>query len=171
MHEIIAVVAVQKKDRGIGLGPKLLTVIKDDQERAKNLTWDGVLIMGRKSYDAIPNAPLPGRKTVIITRNRDYKVDHPDVRIAHSLDEAIEIGKNLSKSKQLFIFGGGEIYKEAMDRDLIDVLEITEIETDKPADIFFPPYEDFGEMVYEFQKTTSKGTVYTFKTIKRKRAA
>ena len=88
--------------------------------------------MGRNTFESI-GKPLPDRTTVIITRNKNYKAE--GCIIAHSLEAAIDVAKNDSHT---FIIGGAEIYKQAMEANSVDQLDITLVHETFEADAFFP---------------------------------
>ena len=85
---------------------------KEDFKHFKNTTMSFPLIMGRKTFESL-GKPLPGRDHLIVTRNKDYKTEFEKVKIFNSLSDAISFSEKLN-SEKLFIIGGGEIYKEAM---------------------------------------------------------
>jgi dihydrofolate reductase len=89
--------------------------------------------MGRKTFDSI-GKPLPGRTTVIVTRNDALKVE--GCLVAHSLSEAIKLCAN---DEEIFIVGGAEIYAQAL--PLADTLYITEIQQDVDGDAHFPEFD------------------------------
>ena len=89
------------------------------------------MIMGRKTYESI-GKPLPGRTTVIITRDKDYKAE--GCIVVHSLEEAIQKAEAAGDTEAM-ITGGAEIYKLALDK--ADVLYLTEVEGEFKADSFF----------------------------------
>lgn len=132
---ISIIVAIQAKDRGIGYQNELLYKISEDLKRFKQLTTGHAIIMGRNTFESI-GKPLPNRTNIVITRNTTFMQD--GVLIAHSLEEAIRKAKEVEKD-EIFIIGGGQIYEEAI--LLADRLYITVLESDKPADTFFPSYE------------------------------
>ncbi|MDN5724768.1 MAG: dihydrofolate reductase [Propionibacteriales bacterium] len=110
----------------------------DDFARFKRLTMGGVLIMGRKTYEAI-GRPLPGRQTLVLTRDTDFKPGDatPDqARTVASLDEALALAGAEFADRTVWILGGGEVYRQAMDR--ADRLEITHAHTTMPGDVTFP---------------------------------
>src|SRR4029079_16142999 len=121
------VVAVTKKDAAVGNGGKLLFHISDDLKRFKKITAHHPIIMGRKTFESI-GRPLPERTNIIITRNPDLKAE--GCIIAFSLEEALrEAGK---LDKDIFVIGGGEIYKEALPHT--DKLYLTIVESDAQGD-------------------------------------
>ena len=91
-------------DHVIGLDGDMPWKLSSDLRRFKSLTMGGVLIMGRKTFDSI-GRPLPGRRTVVLTRNRDWTVD--GVEVADDADDAIsKLGEDRG-----FVVGGAEIYR------------------------------------------------------------
>ena len=86
----------------------------------------------RNTFESI-GKPLPNRKSIIITRNTLYQKE--GCKIVHSLEEAITSLKN---QEDAFIIGGAQIYKEALEKNLVDALDITEVHQDFDADVFFP---------------------------------
>src|SRR5690606_14467995 len=113
--EIVAIAAVARNGV-IGAGLEIPWRIKADQARFKELTMGHVLIMGRKTYDAI-GRPLPGRTTIVITRNPDWVplaasgLPVQGVEVAGSLADAIERARRIDPPGPIFIAGGGAIYR------------------------------------------------------------
>ena len=134
MTEITAIAAVASNGV-IGSGNDIPWRIPEDWRRFKRLTMGQVLIMGRKTYDSI-GGPLPGRTTLVITRDRTWRGD--GVRAVPSLDEALDQGLALAP-EIVFIGGGGEIYRAAWPR--LTRLEITEVDQTPPGEVRFPPIE------------------------------
>ena len=105
--------------------------LPDDFKRFKQLTSGHHIIMGRKTFESLPGM-LPNRMHVIITRQNDYKAEGGI--IVNSLDEAI---RSCDGDNEAFIIGGGEIYKQAIDR--ADKIELTRVFGISPeGDAFFP---------------------------------
>lgn len=128
---MISLIVAMDKNRGIGANGDLLTYIPGDLPRFKKLTTGHTVIMGRKTFDSLPKGPLPNRENIVITRNKELKID--GAKVVHSLNEAIETS---DKSKDIFIIGGGQIYKEAL--ELCKKLYITHIHKEFEADTHFP---------------------------------
>lgn len=125
----VTIVAAVARNRVIGRDNDLPWRIPEDMRRFKELTMGGVLVMGRKTYESI-GRPLPGRRTVVVSRNPDLEIE--GVEMAPSLEMALEI----AGGDDVFVVGGGEIYRQAM--DVADVLEITEVDAEPEGDTFFP---------------------------------
>lgn len=114
--------------------------LSTDLKRFKALTLGKPVIMGRKTYDSI-GKPLPGRANIVISRQA-VGIEHPDVRMAHSLTEAMDVAEEVAGSNgenEICIVGGGQIYAQAM--ELADRLCVTHVETTVEGDTFFPPID------------------------------
>jgi dihydrofolate reductase len=151
MINIIA--AIQEKDRGLGKNNDLLFHLPEDMAFFRTRTKNTVVIMGRKTWESLPEKfrPLPHRENIIITRQKDY--DAPGGAVVHSLNEALDFAKNNFPDKEIFIMGGGQIYTEAL--PVADRLYLTLVEGDKEADIFFPAYEDRFTIVDKKERAQS----------------
>jgi len=132
--------AIQKKDRGLGKNNDLLFKISDDLKRFKELTFGNVIIMGRKTFESI-RRPLHKRFNIIISKNKNLKIS--EAIIVSSLEEAIKKAKDFKKD--IFIIGGGEIYKQSI--NLADRLYLTIIDGNLKADTFFPDYSQFTKII------------------------
>ncbi|HYE22867.1 MAG TPA: dihydrofolate reductase [Candidatus Paceibacterota bacterium] len=148
---VSAIVAIGD-DLVIGKGNGLLWHIPDDLKRFKELTLGHPVVMGRKTFDsilAILGKPLPGRTSIVITRDAEWS--HDGAIVAHSLQEALKKASALDQ-EEVFVIGGGQIYKEAFDQ--LDRIYLTRIFDAKEGDTFFPPYEHvFTEKLFEEQRT------------------
>lgn len=133
--EIVAIAAVARNGV-IGAGNDIPWRIPEDLRRFKSLTMGAVLIMGRKTYDSI-GRPLPGRTTVVITRDRRWRAD--GVRVAPTVDDAFAQAGRLD-AESIFVIGGGEIYRQAWDR--LGRLEITEVDAEPAGDVTFPVIDE-----------------------------
>lgn len=148
MNPTISIIAaVGKNTRAIGKKNGLIWKIEGDLPRFKKLTTGHPIIMGRNTFLSI-GRPLPDRLNIVLTFNQDEKI--PGCVMAHSLDDAIEIAKKdveQSGKKEIFIIGGGEIFKASM--PLVDKLYLTIVESDEPGDIFFPDWSEFKNVILE----------------------
>lgn len=157
--EIIIVVAMDEK-RGIGKDGKLpWPRIPEDIQRFKDETLGNPVIMGRKTYESIPQKfrPLPDRQNIVITRNIDLEL--PGCNIAHSLAEAIDIATS-SNPRRISIIGGGEVYRSAL--AIADTLYLTQIEGDFDADTFFPEYKNQFPYLLKERRSEYQGLNYSF---------
>lgn len=139
---MISIIAAVGNQGQIGLNGKLPWSLKDDLENFKKLTTNNVIIMGRKTFESV-GKPLPNKINVIITRQKDYKVD--GAFVFSSLAEALETYKD----SNIFICGGEQIYRESL-KYKIDRLYITHVDYNGKADAFFPEIDlDKWELMNE----------------------
>ena len=129
---MITIIAAIGNNNELGKDNDLIWHLSADLKRFKKVTTGHTIIMGRNTFESI-GKPLPNRRSVIITRNTDYKQEGCDV--VHSLEQALELVKN---EEHAFIIGGAQIYKETMQKGLADQLDITRVLSDFDADVFFP---------------------------------
>lgn len=128
---LISIIVAVTENRVIGKDNQLLWRLPDDMKRFKQLTMGNPIIMGRKTYESI-GKPLPGRTSIVVTRNREYKLD--EAIVVNSLQEAILRARELD-AQEAYIIGGGELYKQA--QSVSDRLYITEIHTTMSGDAYF----------------------------------
>ncbi|MCH2045282.1 MAG: dihydrofolate reductase [Saprospiraceae bacterium] len=132
MTKIAAIVAIDQ-NRVIGKNNDIPWRLPADLRFFKRTTVGSPIIMGRKNYESI-GRPLPKRTNIIITRNKEYKVDGCEV--VYSIEAAIELGKSL-QSEWIFIIGGEDIYAQTMNQ--WDRLYLTQVDTEvEGGDRFFP---------------------------------
>lgn len=122
----------QTRDRVIGKDGTLPWHIPEDLAHFKAVTNGFPVLHGRKSYDALPQPfrPLPGRRNLVLTRDRDYS--SPGIEVVHSLQEVQE----LLAGEPMWVVGGGVVYEQAM--RYADLLVVTEVDLDVDGDAFAP---------------------------------
>lgn len=150
---MISLIVAMDENRGIGYKGDLLTYIPGDLPRFKKITTGHSVIMGRKTFDSLPKGPLPNRKNIVITRNKNLKIE--GVTVVNSLSKAIEICIN---DEEAFIIGGGEIYNESF--KIADKLYVTHINKRFTADTYFPEIDNNWKEC-EREDITDKGE-FTF---------
>ncbi len=123
----IILIAAVGANGAIGRDNDLPWRIREDLQHFKQLTLGHTLVMGRKTYDSI-GRPLPGRRTVVVTRQPDWSAE--GVEVVHTLEEA------LNQEGELYVAGGGEIYRQAL--PYADRLELTEVDQSPDGDVTFP---------------------------------
>jgi dihydrofolate reductase len=126
----LSLIAAIAKNNVIGANNALPWHLPEDLKRFRALTTGHHIIMGRKTYESI-NRLLPGRTTVIVTRDVNYKV--PGALIANSLEQAISL---CGQDEEVFLIGGAELYRGGL--AVADKLYITEIDGEYKGDAFFP---------------------------------
>lgn len=129
---MVTIIAAIAKNNALGKDNDLIWHLPADLKRFKKITSGHYILMGRNTFESI-GRPLPNRTTVIITRNEDYVKN--GCFIANSLEEALNIAE---ADEQIYIIGGAQIYKYALENNLADALEITLVHQDFEADAFFP---------------------------------
>lgn len=137
MSKIFIISAIQKSNRGIGFKGELLYKISADLKRFKELTVGHPIIMGQKTFESI-GRPLPNRTNIVLSNDPGFLGD--GILIARSKEEALKLAAE-ADSEKVFVIGGGMVYKEFL--PLADVLLLTLIDGEKPADTFFPDYSEF----------------------------
>ncbi|GFD91647.1 dihydrofolate reductase [Tenacibaculum singaporense] len=128
---MITLIAAIAKNNALGKDNDLIWHLPADLKRFKKVTTGHPILMGRNTFESI-GKPLPNRTSIIITRNNNYFVD--GCLMANSIEQAIE----LAEGKDAFIIGGAQIYKDALEQNLVDRLDITVLHHEFEADAFFP---------------------------------
>jgi len=128
---LLSIIVAVSENGIIGLDNQLIWRLPDDLKRFKKLTLGHPMIMGRKTFESI-GKPLPGRQSIIITRDKDFSFE--GTIVVHSLQEAIEVAKKI-ETEEAFIIGGGDIYRQVQGN--CDRLYITEVHTQTQGDTFF----------------------------------
>ena len=160
MSKLSIIVAIAQ-DGVIGINNTLPWHLPEDLKRFKALTMGHHIVMGRKTYDSLGRL-LPGRTTVIVTRNKNYHVE--GALIAHSLPEALAL---CAYDDEVFLIGGAELYQAGL--TLADKLYITEIDLEVEGDAHFPPIprSEFQEVAREAY-VSEKGLKFSYVTYQRK---
>jgi dihydrofolate reductase len=126
----VILIAAVGRNGVIGRDNDLPWRIPEDLRHFKQLTLGHTLVMGRKTYDSI-GRPLPGRRTVVVTRQPDWSAE--GVETVHTLEEA------LKREGDIYVAGGGEIYRQAL--PYADRLELTEVDQSPDGDVSFPEFD------------------------------
>lgn len=132
----ISIVVAVADNNAIGKEGKLLWRLSRDMQYFKEVTWGHHVLMGRKTWDGIPPkfSPLPGRVNIIVTRQSDFVCE--GCKVVASVEEGIEFARQ-NGEQELMVIGGGEIYKQALNKtDKIYLTKVHHTFTD--ADTFFP---------------------------------
>lgn len=130
----ISMIAAIAKNNCIGKNGKLPWNIPEDMKRFREITNNKPVIMGRKTWESIPERfrPLPNRTNIIVTRQNQYQVSN-DVMVTNSLTEALQ---KTQTAAEVMIIGGSELYKEGIEQ--ANKLYITHINQTVDGDVFFP---------------------------------
>ena len=139
----VSLIVAMDRNRGIGRDNDLMWHLPNDMRFFKETTENQIVVMGRKNYDSIPEKyrPLPNRENVILTKNTAFEASNCSV--FNSLDAALSAYES-DENRKFFVIGGGQIYKLALDANVLEEMFITHIDGDYDADTFFPDFNDFN---------------------------
>jgi len=143
----------------IGSKNELSWRLANDFAYFKNKTWGMPVIMGRKSFESLKKA-LPGRINIVVTNKTNWQPD--GIYVANSIDNAIEKAKE-SDAREIFIIGGGEIFKQTMDK--VSRIYLTRVNARVEGDTFYPEIKkDKWKLVDEqsFPADDKNNYAYTF---------
>lgn len=163
--KITTIAALSSENRGIGKDGDLPWHIPEDLKRFKRLTVDHPVIMGRKTWESIPQKyrPLPDRTNIILTRSSDYTAD--GAVVCNSLPSALKAAAE--HDEVVYIIGGESVYKKALELEKVDRLELTFVEGTFECDTFFPEFGDeFKEVARE--EYSDHSPPFTFCTFEKK---
>ncbi len=157
---IISFVVAIAENNAIGKDNGLLWHLPTDLKHFKQITNGHTIIMGRKTFDSM-GKPLPNRRNIVITRNADLKIEGAEVTT--SLDDALALCKT---EEEVFIIGGAEIYKEALDKT--DRIYLTTVHQRFEGDAYFPELDrnKWVETAREEHQPDEKNNIaFTFSTL------
>lgn len=161
---IVSLIVAMDRKRGIGAGNKLPWRLSADLKKFRELTWGHHMIVGRKTFESI-GKPLPGRQTIIVTRDKNYRA--AGCLVVHSVEEAIALARAREET-EVFVCGGAEVYAQAI--TLADRVYLTLVDTEVAADTFFPAWDASGWMeqeVSEHEADEKNQYPFTFKLLLR----
>ncbi len=154
---MITIIAAASENNILGKDNDLIWNLPKDFKRFKELTSNHFILMGRKTFESFPK-PLPNRTHVIITRDKSYGDNLPENCYAfETIESALEFSK---EQEDIYIIGGGEIYKQTM--DISDKIELTRVHTEIEGDTFFPEIDDKWELVEEVKVEKDDRHIYDF---------
>jgi len=173
------VVAADKK-RGIGKEGKLPWRLKGDMKYFRELTTGHIVIMGRKTWESIPEKfrPLPDRFNIVLSRKKGESLSDSlfkgvpahlkaSVAAANSLDQALEIVRTPQlMAREIFVIGGGAVYRDAIARPECTKIFMTAVRGEFNCDTFFPDFGDFSEILTH-PVANEGGLEYIFRVLKR----
>ena len=126
----VSLIVAMAKNRVIGANNSIPWRVPGEQKLFKQITTGHHIVMGRKTYESIGRL-LPGRTTVIVTRQREYLV--PGAIIAHSLHDAINAA---ARDDEIFVIGGAELFREAL--PVADRIHLSVVDQEPEGDVFMP---------------------------------
>lgn len=127
-------------NRGIGKDNDLMWHLPADMKFFKETTSGHIVVMGRKNFESIPEKyrPLPNRENIVLTRNTSFKAE--GCKVVHSLEECLSLFPE-NEERTMFIIGGGEIYRQAIEQNIIKEMIITHVNKSYNADTFFVDFD------------------------------
>lgn len=135
----LSLIAALSANNVIGRDNQVPWRLSTDMKRYKALTMGHHLLTGRKTFESV-GKPLPGRTTVVITRDPGFRAE--GVIVVHTLDEAIRVAREAGDAEP-FINGGAEIYRQSL--HLADRMYLTRVHTEVEGDTWFPDFDDVRE--------------------------
>jgi dihydrofolate reductase len=130
---VLSLIVAASENNAIGKDNQLLWHLPNDLKFFKNTTWGFPIIMGRKTFEAV-NKALPGRTNIVVTSKPHWHA--MNTITATTIEEAIQKAIAATSSKQIFIIGGGEIYKQSM--EIADIIYMTRVHAQIEGDTYFP---------------------------------
>lgn len=167
MAKIVLVAAVARNG-AIGVKGGLPWRLPSDLKHLRETTWGRPMVMGRKTFDSI-GKPLPGRETIVVTRDRAFARD--GVHVARSIEDALALGELRAQAMgvdEIMVIGGGELYRATLDR--ADRIVLSEVDLAPEGDAFFPEI-DMTRWREVSRKTPPRGekdeAAFTVRTLER----
>jgi dihydrofolate reductase len=161
----VSLVAAVARDGVIGRDGTVPWHLPEDMRFFRELTTGHAVVMGRRTWDSLPDRfrPLPCRRNIVVTRNPAWRADGAEP--AGSVEEALRLAGSAAGGR-VFVIGGGEIYRAAL--PYADELVLTELELDITGDATFPawPRDEFREVERD-ERTGADGTAFAFVTYRR----
>lgn len=156
---IHSIIVAQSQNRVIGINNTLPWHLPADLKRFKAITMGHHMIMGRKTYESI-GKPLPGRTSIVITRNKDLQYE--GCTMAHSLEEAFKIAERNNET-EAFIIGGADLIKQSIDN--CNKLYLTTIHQDFEGDTFLNELSSDWKMIEHTDHTPDEKNLYSYSFI------
>lgn len=157
----ISIICGLAHDRAIGNNNQLLWHIPEDLKHFKEITTGHPIIMGQKTYESI-GRPLPNRTNIVLSQDSSLQID--GCIVCGSIDQAI-VAASEHDQNEIFIIGGGSIYKQTI--DLADKLYLTIVDGTYEADTFFPDYSEFTKVIIESETFESNNIKFKFVELER----
>ena len=126
-----SIIAVVDKNNAIGKNNKLLCYLPADLKHFKKLTTGHTIVMGRKTFESLPNGALTNRRNIVLSRDKAFQCE--ECEIVHSVDEVLNVCKD---EEEVFIIGGAQIYKLFIEN--VHRLYLTRVHHEFAADTYFP---------------------------------
>lgn len=170
-----SLIACINSKRALGKENKLLYHIPNDLSNFKKMTTDNVVVMGRKTFESLPNQkPLPNRVNIVITSNDDWKIDgeYDNLFVVDSIEMARDFCEAYYSDKECFIIGGSSIYNQCLNNGIINTIYLTTVNDDIEGDVYFPEinkieWKTFYESNTQRHRTSEIDLTYKFLIFKK----
>ncbi|MRR54375.1 MAG: dihydrofolate reductase [Deltaproteobacteria bacterium] len=149
---IISLIAAMAENRVIGRGTAIPWDLPDDRRRFRELTWGQPIVMGRKTFETLAG-PLPGRLNIILTRDRTFRA--AGCLVVHEREEVLAAAGD---AEELFICGGGEVYREFL--PLAERIYLTVLHQEREGEVLFP--EIPGDFAVVSRKTVAEPLPHSY---------
>lgn len=136
----VQIIVCTNKRNCIGKNNNLLCFLPSDLKYFKKLTSNNVVIMGRKTFESLPNGALPNRINIVITH--DVLFTAPNIIVMHSIEDALDWCSVNENNKNIFIIGGGSLYQYCLKNNLVDIINMTYANNELEGDVYFPQIEE-----------------------------
>tara|TARA_B100000497_G_C7555861_1_gene335655 strand:+ start:353 stop:868 length:516 start_codon:yes stop_codon:yes gene_type:complete len=158
---IVSLIVAVSENQIIGKDNNLIWQLPNDMKHFKDTTCGHFVIMGRKNFESIPHMyrPLPNRTNVVVTRQEKYLAS--GAIVTSSIEDALELAKN-NNDLEPFVIGGGEIYKLALEKNLIDRIYLTRVHASFEGDTIFPKLGPEWELTHEKKHPIDQKHSYSF---------
>ncbi|WP_026474436.1 dihydrofolate reductase [Alkaliflexus imshenetskii] len=160
----IAIIVAVDQNNAIGRGGDQLAYISGDLKRFKQLTTGHAIVMGRKTFEALPKGALPNRRNIVVSRNKTLQL--PGCEVVQSAEEAIAL---CNANEKIFVIGGGEIYNLFL--PMADTIYFTHIHyAFEGSDTWFPEIDSTvwkDIQVDNKMQDEKSGMLYHYQTVKR----
>lgn len=158
MFKIIACI---NRKNAIGKDGKLMYNIKNDIYNFARMTkYNGVVIMGRKTFESIGSKPLADRVNIVMTEDENYAVEgyYDNLYITHSIADVYNLCEAFFYDRELFVIGGASVYKQFLDSGMVDEILLTTVNDDAEGDTYFPEFD--RDEWYTYYKSMAQTSSY-----------
>lgn len=156
-----SIIVAISENNAIGANNDLLWHISEDLKRFKRITTGHTIIMGKKTFESLPNGALPNRKNIVISDVKNDSIE--GCLIADSIKSAIEL---CNPEEENFIIGGGSIYKQFL--EISDTIYLTLVKKTYQADIFFPEIQSKDWNIKSEETHLNNSPPYIYQILSRK---
>ncbi len=167
------IIACVNKNGSIGKNGQLLYHISDDMKNFKSQTIGNAVIMGRKTFESLPNGrPLKDRINIILTSDMNYrcKINDTNVFVLNSIEDIDYFCRTVLPHMEWFVIGGSKVYDEFLSRNLCDELRLTIVDDELEGDTNFPTLDMNEWTTYYKSSTQYSGEIkYEFQVLRKKK--